>query len=356
MDRTSHYASRVFRRIEGGCMNGVPWNRREFLRAAAAAGVACTAWSALADSPPEVTTIRLVHDPAICLVPQYLAEELLRVEGFSKIEYVELSSTGAEAADYMLLVQDKADMTMDFPSDLLPAIDAGRPLTVLAGIHGGCFELFAHGAVQTVRDLKGRRVAITVLGSGEHVYIAAMMAYVGMDPAKDVAWVEARTEEGMMRAFADQKVDAVLLFPPQPQKLRELKIGHVIVDTSRDRPWSQYFCCMLAARPDFVRRHPVATKRALRSMLKATDVCAREPERAARYLVDKGYESSYAIAREVLAEVSFNAWRVFDPETTLRFHALRLHEVGILKKTPEKLLSQCTDWRFLNELKRELKA
>lgn len=40
---------------------------------------------------------------------------------------------------------------------------------------------------------------------------------------------------------------------------------------------------------DFVRKNPMATKHALRAILKATDVCAQEPERAARYLVDKGY-------------------------------------------------------------------
>ena len=45
-----------------------------------------------------------------------------------------------------------------------------------------------------------------------------------------------------------------------------------------------------------------------------------------------------------------------DPDDTLRFLALRLHEVGMIKTNPNKLIAQGTDWRFLNELKRELKA
>jgi NitT/TauT family transport system substrate-binding protein len=61
----------------------------------------------------------------------------------------------------------------------------------------------------------------------------------------------------------------------------------VVVNSSLDRPWTQYFCCMLAGNREFVRKHPVATKRALRAILKAADVCAREPERAARFLVDE---------------------------------------------------------------------
>jgi NitT/TauT family transport system substrate-binding protein len=83
--------------------------------------------------------------------------------------------------------------------------------------------------------------------------------------------------------------DAFLGFPPQAQALPAQGIGHVGVNSSIDRPWSQYFCCMLAGNREFIRQHPVATKRALRAILKAADVCAREPEWAARFLVDKGY-------------------------------------------------------------------
>jgi NitT/TauT family transport system substrate-binding protein len=76
----------------------------------------------------------------------------------------------------------------------------------------------------------------------------------------------------------------------------------------------------------------------------------------ARYLVAKGYESRYEVAVEVLKSLPYHRWREANPEDTLRFHALRLHEVGMIKSAPEKLIAQHTDWRFLNELKRELKA
>ena len=155
-----------------------------------------------------------------------------------------------------------------------------------------------------------------------------MVAYVGMDPRKDIEWVEAHSYDGMMQYFIDGKVDAVLAFPPQPQYLRARKIGRVIVNTAQDRPWDQYFCCMSTARKDFVVKNPVATKRAVRAILKATDICAREPERAARYIVAKGYESRYDVALEVLKSLSYSRWRTYDPEDSLRFVGLRLHEVG----------------------------
>ena len=87
---------------------------------------------------------------------------------------------------------------------------------------------------------------------------------------------------------------------------------------------------------DFVATYPIATKRAPRAFLKATDICAEQPERAARMLVDKGYEKSYEIALEVLKELPFRRWREASAEDTLRFHALRLHEVGMIKNSAER--------------------
>jgi NitT/TauT family transport system substrate-binding protein len=140
-----------------------------------------------------------------------------------------------------------------------------------------------------------------------------------------------------------------------PQELRAKGIGHVVVNSGVDRPWSQYFCCMVVGHREFVRQHPVAAKRALRAILKATDVCALEPDRVARSLVDKGLVENYDYALQTMQEVPYNRWREYDPEDTVRFYALRLHEIGLIKSTPQKLIAQGTDWRFFNELKKELK-
>jgi len=48
--------------------------------------------------------------------------------------------------------------------------------------------------------------------------------------------------------------------------------------------------------------------------------------------------------------------RLHDSEDSMRFYALRLHEAGLIKSSPQKIIANGADWRFLNELKRELKA
>ena len=105
---------------------------------------------------------------------------------------------------------------------------------------------------------------------------------------------------------------------------------------------------------EFVRDHPIATKRYLRAVLKAADYCADEPEKAAQRLVDAG--SRYEYALQTLTEIQYREWRNYDPEDTMRFYALLLHEAGMITSTPQKIIAEGTDWRFLNELKRELKA
>ena len=330
-------------------------NRRDFLSATSLMGAAALLGlprSAAAEPPPETKKIRLVKVPAICLAPEYLAEELLRLEGFSEVEYVTVEQT----LDPDLLLQNRADISPFAPPNLLPSLDAGKPIVALAGLHGGCYELFANERVRAVRELKGKRVAVSAMDSLEYYYVAAMVAYVGMDPRKDVNWVDAQSFDGMMQSFVDGKADAFLAFPPQPQDLRARKIGRVIVNTTQDRPWDQYYCCMIAARKEFVAKNPIATKRAVRAILKATDICVREPERAARHMVESGYESRYEVALEVVKSLSYNRWRTYDPEDSLRFFGVRLHEAGLIKTSPQKLITQGTDWRFLNELKKELKG
>jgi NitT/TauT family transport system substrate-binding protein len=331
-------------------------SRRHFLARASAAGIAALGGLdsrvARADAPPETSKVRIVHVPAVCFAPQYLAEELLRLEGFTDIEYLSLGTRSGPIA----LADGRADITMWPAAEFIPHLDAARPIVLLAGVHGGCWELFGNERVRSIRDLKGNTVSVSYLGSGQHVQLAAMLSYVGIDP-REVKWLDANASwRDAMALFAEGKADAFFGFPPQPQELRARKIGHVIVSTAEDKPWNQYFCCMVGANREFAQRNPVATKRALRAFLKATDLCASNPQAVARYLADHNYETRFDLSLEALKTVNYRLWRDANPEDTLRFYALRLHEVGMIKSNPQKLIAQSTDWRFLNELKKELKA
>ncbi len=330
-------------------------DRRRFLATLSSAGVAGFiggSKSFAQEAPPETTTIRLAKNPSLCVAPQYVAEELLRAEGFTDVRYV-MSDAGLRQSK--AIANGEIDLTLHFSAPLLIAIDAGEKITIVAGMHVGCFELFGTERIRSIADLKGKAVGVPDLGTSAHVFIATLAAHVGLDPANDIKWVTSPSISPM-QLFADGKIDAWLGFPPEPQKMRARKIGHVIVNSSVDRPWSQYYCCMLAGNRDFVRKNPVATKRALRALLKATDYCDSDRAGAARRMIDGGFTTEYDYALQTLNEVPYNKWREYDPEDTIRFFSLRLREAGMIKSSPNKIIAEATDWRFLNELKRELKG
>lgn len=332
-------------------------NRRDLLLAGACAASAALFWSVAArlraeepNPPPETTTIRLAKNPVICIAPQYVVNDLLNAEGFTNVVYVQ-SDAGVEQTK--ALAKGNFDFTLHFSGPLLLQVDRGLSITILAGIHAGCFELFAKEGIRSVADLKGRTVGIQGLETSPHVFLSAMATLVGLNPATDIEWVTSASAKPI-ELFAEGKIDAFLGFPPEPQRLRAQNIGHVIVNSAQDRPWSQYFCCMLAGNREFVRKNPIATKHVVRAMLRATDLCVSEPALVAQRMVDRGFTPRQDDAVQTLADVPYNRWRDYEPEDTIRFYALRLREAGMLKSSPAKILADGADWRFLNEVRREL--
>ncbi|CAN7700702.1 ABC transporter substrate-binding protein [Mesorhizobium amorphae] len=330
-------------------------SRRHFLAGLSAAGTASLVGvqqSLPAEPPPETTSVRLAKIRGICIAPQYVAEELLHAEGFTEVRYV-MTETAAGQSD--AVASGQVDFTLNFAAPLVVTMDAGGPIAVLAGVHPGCFELFGNENIRGIRDLKGKSVGVQALGSSPHVFLTGMAAYVGLDPLKDINWVTSPTIKPMT-LFTRGEIDAFLGFPPEPQELRAQNVGHVVINSAVDRPWSQYFCCMLAGNAGFVQNNPIATKRVVRAILKATDLCVSEPQRVARQIVDDGFTANYDYALQTMTDVPYNKWREYDPEDTIRFYALRLQEAGMIRSGPQKIIADGTDWRFLNELKRELKT
>jgi NitT/TauT family transport system substrate-binding protein len=327
-------------------------DRRAFLRSAGVLGLANTLPALGAEPPPETTRIRLTQTGGICFAPIFVAEQLMRAEGFSDVQYVHTSGGGETTS---MLAKGAIDITIRYVASNILDVDAGLPVVMLTGIHPGCFELIGGSRVQTVRDLKDKTVAIAAEGNTQHVFLAAVASQVGLKPKSEIRWIEIPLKD-QLQQLADGRVDAVMTFPPVPQEARAKKIGRVIVRSAADKPWAQYFCCAVGANREFVRKHPIAAKRATRALLKATDLCASNPESTARYLVERKYTDNYDYALQAMWDIPYRSWREYSAEDSVRFWALKLHETGFVKSSPNRIISEGTDWRFLNELKKELKG
>jgi NitT/TauT family transport system substrate-binding protein len=339
---------------------GENWTRRAFVSELALAGTAgllgLRPSPAAAEPPPETMTLRIQRPvktlPGMCVAPQLVAHDLLRLEGFTDVQYVATDTPQRSAG----LAGGAIDLSMGFVGVWIKQVDAGAPIVMLTGVHVGCYALFASERVRTIGDLRGKTIGVTELGSGRHLFLVSLLSYVGLNPNTDVTLVTKPQAESV-KLFAEGQLDAYQAFSEEVQELRTRKIGHVIMTSTEERPWSQYFCCVLAANREFARAHPIATKRAVRAFLKASSLCALEPDRVASSIVDRGFTTApYEYVRDTIKSLPYTKWREYDPADTVRFYTLRLREVGMVKSTPQKILAQGTDWRFLQELKKELKG
>jgi NitT/TauT family transport system substrate-binding protein len=169
-----------------------PRGRREFIEALTLGGLAgltaLGARRASAEAPPETDRIRLTQTAAICTAPQLVSAELLKGEGFAQVEWPQGGGRPVTGA-LTEVASGAADIGITFSGPTIIQIDAGDPVTVLAGVHPGCFELFGSARVRSLKDLKGKKIAVIGLGSSPHVFLSSMLAHVGLDPRKDVEWI-----------------------------------------------------------------------------------------------------------------------------------------------------------------------
>ncbi len=180
-------------------------SRRDFLASmsvAGTAGVLGTRASLADEAPPETTTLRLPFYPNICLAPGDIAEDLLRAEGFTDIRYI--PDTAADA-----LARGDIDFDFETAAWVVSHLDSGEPITALAGVHSGCYELFAHEPIRAISDLKGKKLGIYKIGSSGHLLLSVIAAQVGLDPNKDIEWVVPPSGNAM-ELFAAGEVDAFI--------------------------------------------------------------------------------------------------------------------------------------------------
>lgn len=347
--------------------------RRELLRVTLGTGAALAAGNLIAACgpqgpvvplagatlpPPETTTVRFVS-PAACDPSSALAKEFLLEEGFTEIQYVSAPNTTTE-----WLTKGVADFSSGYGIMLAANVDAGLPIVALAGIHPGCLELFATPGISTIRDLRGKTVAVNAKDASDQFYgfFSILLAYVGVDPRTEVNFIEIGPDLNALRdAFLDGRSQAFIAPAAAGPTLRRnpKNPGKLILDTTVEKPWSQYYCCQLVADRNWARRYPIATKRVTRAMLRAADLVTKDRAHAAREYVARfpvGTQGAAQeeIVNEVIRDLSYD-WRDLDPEETLRFSALRLADAKLIKSTPQQIIAQGSDFAYMRQLRNELK-
>jgi NitT/TauT family transport system substrate-binding protein len=240
------------------------WTRRRFLGGLTVAGtvgfLGLHPRGITAEPPPETTTLKLAQTTSLCQAPQYIAEALLHGEGFTEVRYV----TDARQDYARALATGEVDLTMIFVGPLLLRLDEGAPVILLGGGHIGCLELFVTERIRTIRDLKGKTAAVTAQGSAPHVFLASIMAYIGLDPRKDIHPVTHAPDEAV-RLLEAGKVDVYITSPPGPRNS----------GPSRSDVSSSTAVRIARGRNTFAARWPGTRRSSERTRWRPSERCAR---------------------------------------------------------------------------------
>lgn len=352
-------------------MTGIP--RRDLLRKGAALGLALLTVDALAacaatpaattasSSPtprpsptptplpaPETATVRLAA--GVCDAPVMASERFLREEGFTDIQI-------SDAAGLPGLTGGKVDLATVFMTQLANAVDTGKPVVGVAGIHAGCAEVWAQRSIASLNDLRGRTIAVpaTTADNIAYVFLAIALKNAGIDP-KEVNFV---IDANPTKAYLDGKSDALVSATTGAVALHAnpANKGHVILDQSMAKPWSEQDCCILVANADWLRANPIAATRAVRAVMRAADSLGDDRAETVKQMTDKGLfggAKNYDAARAAANMVSLD-WRALDPARSLRFHGGLMAQVGLMKTPADEIATKGTDTAAFQELKVVLK-
>ena len=307
-------------------------SRRDFLAStslAAAAGVLGARGSLADEGPPETTTIRLGHYPTSACAP------VLHRRGPAARGRVHRHPLRAGPSAVDAVARGEIDFDLETAAWVVSHMDAGEPITALAGVHSGCYELFAHEPIRAISDLKGKRVGIASSSARAGTcYLTVMAAQVGLDPEKDIDWIASPDRQAPWSCSPKGRsmpssVPARAAGAARPQ------------DRSRDPqhwPRTSHGRSTSAAslfgntglRPRSSGRHQALPAR----HPQGRRLLRRRAGAGRATLVDAGFTERYDYALQTLTELPYASWREFDPEDSMRFYALRLHEVGMIKSSP----------------------
>src|SRR5215469_2394307 len=221
------------------------------LSLAGAAGLLGARQALAAGTGLETTTVRIANLQGICIAPQYVAEELLRAEGFTDVRYVRLAPTQNTPEG---IAGGEVDFGTNFASVLVAGLDRGIELTVLCGVHVGCFELSVNDVTRSLAELKGKRVGITFLGSPGHLFLSAMAAHVGIDRRPISAPASRRASRGRSSMAASPRATTM----PSRRSTRSLTTNGANT-TPRTRSGSTRCACSMSASSSRARRRSSLT-------------------------------------------------------------------------------------------------
>jgi ABC-type nitrate/sulfonate/bicarbonate transport system substrate-binding protein len=208
------------------------------------------------------------------------------------------------------LIQMRSDLQLaglvsgeiDFTPSVGPAgaaIANSLPVKALAILYRApLFSLVSPSGVSSVRELEGKKVAVSRIGSESHRYGSLMLESGGADPKK-VTFIQTGSTSVSLTAIQQGSVNAAVLSPPFTGIMAEK--GYKILARSRslaEAPWLG-----LVANRNKMDKQPEQVRNILRSLRDVTVAIRRDKAAVVSY-IEKNFKVSTANANESYEDIT----------------------------------------------------
>jgi NitT/TauT family transport system substrate-binding protein len=285
------------------------------------------------DAGSDRVKVRVGYIGITCEAPIFCAVE----KDFFKEEGLDVELVKCEWSKYKdVLALGGFDITHHLIMYLLKPIEQGLDVKFTAGIHRGCLRVqaAANGKVQTVQDLRGKRIGVPGMGTPPFIFANRVLNANGIDGSRDVSWqvfpageLGLALEKGEIDALADSEPIGTLLLVGG--KVRN------IADQATDSPYSDEYCCAVVVNGKFLAKNPKAAAAATRALLKGAKWVETNPVAAARLSVEKKYLASNPELNALAISHLRYIPSVSGAEEAVKSAAVEMKRAGMLNPTTD---------------------
>ena len=240
------------------------------------------------------------------------------------------------------------DYTMVFSSVVRGAL-RGMPMKVVASyMDSSTHLLIARPEYKSIRDLKGKTLAVSNYGATSDVAARMMMKHGGIDPEKELKIIQLGAERGRYAALKEGIVDVAVLSPPtdtdaQRNGFRVLSRFHELFKL----PFTG-----IGTNLKKLKEKPDEVKRMVRAMLKANRFVRANREGTIQTMMDW-----IKVDRESAAATYDSTWKIFSEDGSISESGLKLvidQGREAMKIERPVANSEVADFTFIREVQREL--
>lgn len=240
-------------------------------------------WEAMQKEPMFGKELNYLFNGGACVSAKYLAEQLGYYEEYGiNAKYVEGESVVNTVGT------GKCLWGTDHIATMLVPITNGVDMTFVCGAHMGCKSIFAFkdSGITSAADLKGKTIAIhDGIGNSDQNIIYRMLDAEGIDPTKDVEYLNIEDSAATVAAMESGEVDAAIFSDYFVIANYKDKMDTVLSITPSDK-FEGEVCCVTAMNNKFIKENPVHAKYVVMAIKRAGQYARLHSEDAVQLMYD----------------------------------------------------------------------